>query len=212
MQPPRAAWTPPATLPPGRREIQPLEYQRQLRGRHRSALRQVEPAALQALVPDPKPGLVPQQQLHPVPPPIAEHEQLTRQRIGAQPLAHQRLQPVERPPHVHRLAIDRDPQTRRQHQHPDVSRTDSKRARAEGSKPCGTHSASPSGHRSSNETPSSLGCGTLAGAVQRSQLAASTEIGASGALPEASPGPRRQRHHEKVDTRRSRSAQNAPTL
>ena len=155
MQPPRAAWTPPTTLPPGRREIQTLEHQRQLRGRHRSALRQVEPAAFQALVPDPKPGLVPQQQLHPVPPPIAEHEQLTRQRIGAQSLAHQRLQPVERPPHVHRLAVDRHPQPGRQHQHPDVSKTDSRRARAVGSKPCGTRRVRPSGQRSSKATPSS---------------------------------------------------------
>src|SRR5690606_19719181 len=88
--------------------------------RPRLAARPVETVPLQALLPQAETVPLPVQDPHPVPRPVAEHEQLLAERIELQRLLDQRSESVDALPEVHRLPaqIYRRQLARRPHHSP----------------------------------------------------------------------------------------------
>src|ERR1700674_2572401 len=151
----------PPTSPSGARDFNSLEHHQQVsRGDLRAVTRlpgQLEPTALQTLVPDPQTGSVERQDLQAVTAPVPEHEQGSRQRILLQPFAHRRFEPVEGAPHIDGLTANQHPRRHRQRQHAPTSSTTRSRRKATSSNCGGIASVSPSGHRSSKPPAATTG-------------------------------------------------------
>ena len=112
--------------PPRVRKVDAREQQQQVAGtqEHRRRLVDVRPRerpALKPLVEHPETAVIPHENLEAIATPIAEEEQMTRQRIEIEALAHQRRQSVDRASQIGRTGRDVDPDRRRDRQHDDRS-------------------------------------------------------------------------------------------
>src|SRR5690606_19240944 len=79
---------------------QPLKLPSALPQRPRPLRRPSKPPALQAAIVQPKPVVVPKEDLELVPPPIAKDKKTWRERVQVERLAHQRRKPVDRAPQI----------------------------------------------------------------------------------------------------------------
>src|SRR5690606_16518071 len=125
-----------------------------------------ERALLQPLVQEHVSRTIPDQHLHPVPPPVQEHEDVTAHRIGADQAPRRSRQPVEAPAKIHRLRRDVDPHRGRQRQHAPSS-TASTRSRSSAAKPGNTRTLHPPSSTISSEAPGPLDSGTPPSATKR---------------------------------------------
>src|SRR5690606_2290289 len=126
--------------------------------------REPERACFEPLVPQAQPVAVPVQELHPISPAIAEHEQMARERVLLQHVLHHRGQPVEAPPEVCRLEADEDLDLTGYAQHGPGSSAASTPRSVCGATPSGTRSTTPSGsttstHAAAMETLTGTNCG-----------------------------------------------------
>ena len=100
-------------------------------GRAREA-RELERAALESLREQPESVAIPCQNLHPITPSVEEDEEVSRERVVVERVAHDGVKAIEGLPEVHGVPRQEDANGRRQAQHDD--NTEIRRRRASTSK------------------------------------------------------------------------------
>ena len=129
-----------------------------------------EAALFQPLVPQRKAVSIPVEHLHPVAAPVAKEKQVTRHRILAQLLTRHCGEAIERLPHVRRREAHKDPDRRRERQHPRAAATTVRTSSA--GAPAWTRTTAPEGSATSTSAPAkpaprdttSGGCATTSSA------------------------------------------------